>query len=252
MGDLRRTGSSYPMDIANESPEPAVMNHMLSPASIGVPHDFRDTDRGDGGATAVKSANLTAVQSRVSPTDRAARIGHRGGVLWLTGLSGSGKSTIALELERRLFDAGYNVYVLDGDNIRHGLSSNLGFSPEDRTENIRRIGEVAALFADAGCIVITAFISPYRADRDIARKATGDNFHEIHIKAELSVCESRDPKGLYAKARRSEIPEFTGISAPYEAPLDPECIVDTAVADLEGSVTLLSDYVASKFCQWMA
>ena len=230
------------------------MSHMLSPASIGVPHDFRVSrgSRQQGATRAIKSANITAVHSRVSPEERAERVGHRGGVLWLTGLSGSGKSTIALELERRLFDAGYSVYVLDGDNVRHGLSANLGFSPEDRTENIRRIGEVAALFADAGFIVITAFISPYRSDRDLARQATGDDFHEIYVKADLSVCESRDPKGLYEKARRGEIPEFTGISAPYEAPHDAEFIVDTAASDLEGSVATLSDYVARAFCQWMA
>jgi bifunctional enzyme CysN/CysC len=230
------------------------MNRMLSPASIGMPYDFldrSDSERHDDKST-VKSENITAVQSRVSPAERAGRNGHKGGVLWLTGLSGSGKSTIALELERQLFDAGYSVYVLDGDNIRHGLSSNLGFSPEDRSENIRRIGEVAALFADAGYIVVTAFISPYQADRDMARKAVGDDFHEIFVKADVGLCERRDPKGLYQKARRGEIPEFTGVSAPYEAPADPEYTVDTAALDVDASVATLRDYVAEKFCQWMA
>ncbi len=197
----------------------------------------------------VKSANITAVESRVTLQDRIQRSGHIGGVLWFTGLSGSGKSTLAVELERRLFNIGYNVYVLDGDNVRSGLSSNLGFAPEDRTENIRRIGEVAALFSSAGYIVITAFISPYCEDRDRAREAAGDDFHEIYIEADLEVCESRDPKGLYEKARRGEIPEFTGISAPYEAPTAPEFVVNTGQLDVEKSVTALAEYVAAKFIQ---
>jgi bifunctional enzyme CysN/CysC len=197
----------------------------------------------------IKSANITAVESRVTLRDRIERSGHSGGILWFTGLSGSGKSTLAVELERRLFNIGYNVYVLDGDNVRSGLSSNLGFAPEDRTENIRRIGEVAALFSSAGFIVITAFISPYREDRDRAREATGDDFHEIYIEADLSVCESRDPKGLYVKARRGEIPEFTGISAPYEAPGAPEFVVNTGELDIEKSVTALAEYVAANFIQ---
>ena len=225
----------------------------LSPFSAGLSHDFRDMAGSlapDTGKS-VKSSNITAVDSRISTADRASRNGHKGGVLWLTGLSGSGKSTLAIELERRLFNAGYNTYVLDGDNIRYGLSSNLGFSPEDRAENIRRIGEVAALFANAGFIVITAFISPYQEDRAQARKAVGDNFHEIFVKADLSVCETRDPKGLYGKARRGEIPEFTGISAPYEEPENPEFTIDTAAADIDAAATNLTEFVAAKFTQWM-
>ena len=197
----------------------------------------------------IKSTNITTVESRVTLQDRIKRSGHRGGVLWFTGLSGSGKSTLAIELEKRLFNIGYNVFVLDGDNVRHGLSSNLGFSPEDRTENIRRIGEVGALFANAGFIVIAAFISPYRADRDRAREAAGEGFHEIYVDADLSLCELRDPKGLYQRARRGEIPEFTGISAPYEAPKSPEFTIDTGALDIARSVTALTEYVAKKFIQ---
>ena len=143
---------------------------------------------------AIKSKNLVTVKHRISAEARANSNKHRGGVLWFTGLPGSGKSTLAIETEHRLFGNGRQVYVLDGDNVRQGLSSDLGFSPEDRTENIRRIGEVASLFADAGFIVITAFISPYREDRDIARKAAGDMFHEIFIDADIETCERRDPK----------------------------------------------------------
>ncbi|MCK5572889.1 MAG: adenylyl-sulfate kinase, partial [Bacteroidetes bacterium] len=154
--------------------------------------------------------------------------GHKGVVLWYTGLSGSGKSTLAIEVERLLFERGYHTYVLDGDNVRHGLNKDLGFSPEDREENIRRIGEVASLFAGAGLLAMTAFISPYRSDRDKARELqTNGSFIEVFCRCGLSTCEERDPKGLYKKARAGEIPEFTGISAPYEEPLDPEIVVDT-------------------------
>ena len=146
--------------------------------------------------TTVQSSNLTAVDHTVDNTRRAARNRHQPGVLWFTGLSGAGKSTLAMSLEQRLFDEGYQVYVLDGDNVRTGLNANLGFSPEDRAENIRRVGEVAALLADAGLIVITAFISPYRSDRARAREAAGDSFREIFISADVATCESRDPKGL--------------------------------------------------------
>ena len=201
------------------------------------------------GEQTIKSTNITAVESRVTLRDRIERSGHRGGVLWFTGLSGSGKSTLATELERRLFNIGYNVFMLDGDNGRRGLSSNLGFSPEDRTENIRRIGEVGALFANAGFIAITAFISPYQADRDRAREAANEGFHEIYVDADLKLCELRDPKGLYQKARRGEIPEFTGISAPYEAPTSPDFTVDTGALDVDKSVTALVEYVAENFIQ---
>jgi bifunctional enzyme CysN/CysC len=195
----------------------------------------------------IKSKNLVAVDSAVSLNDRWSANNHRSGVLWFTGLSGSGKSTLAVELERRLFSAGYQALVLDGDNVRHGISADLGFSPEDRTENIRRIGETANLFANAGFIVITAFISPYRADRDQARAIDPDQFHEVYVDADLATCEGRDPKGLYAKARRGEIPEFTGISAPYEPPEVPELIVDTAANDVDVCVDGLVEYVERHF-----
>ncbi len=171
--------------------------------------------------------NLTRVSHHVTPADRAAKHGHAGAVIWLTGLSGSGKSTLGMALENALHERGKQVYVLDGDNVRFGLNSDLGFSPEDRTENIRRIGEVANLMAQAGLICITAFISPYREDRERARKAAGDRFIEVYVKADVATCEERDPKGLYKKARAGEIPEFTGVSAPYEAPDAPELVVDT-------------------------
>jgi bifunctional enzyme CysN/CysC len=182
----------------------------------------------DLGVADRKSTNITRVEHRVSLAQREARNGHRGGVLWFTGLSGAGKSTLAFALEEELFSRGYQVYVIDGDNLRSGLNSDLGFSHEDRTENIRRAGEVAALFARAGAICISAFVSPYRADRDVARKAAGDRFNEVYVKADLATCERRDPKGLYKKARRGEIADFTGVSAPYEAPLSPEIELDTA------------------------
>jgi len=195
----------------------------------------------------VRSSNVTEVDHGVDNARRAARNRHQPGVLWFTGLSGAGKSTLAMALERRLFDEGYQVYVLDGDNVRSGLNANLGFSPDDRAENIRRVGEVAALLADAGMIVISAFISPYRADRERAREAAGDGFHEIFIKADVATCESRDPKGLYKRARAGEIAEFTGVSAPYEEPADPELVVDTGGRDVEPCLDELVAYVKSNF-----
>ncbi|MCC6466867.1 MAG: adenylyl-sulfate kinase [Alphaproteobacteria bacterium] len=195
-----------------------------------------------------RASNLTGVEHGVTKQARAARNGHVGGVLWFTGLSGSGKSTLAMEVERRLFEMGYQVYVLDGDNVRRGVNANLGFSPEDRAENIRRVGELAALFADAGTIAIAAFISPYRADRERARAAARDtSFHEIFIKAELAVCEGRDPKGLYKKARAGQIAEFTGISAPYEEPERPELVVDTGRAAVAACAEAIVAYVARNF-----
>ena len=192
--------------------------------------------------------NLTGVEHRVGRAVRAQRNGHAGGVLWLTGLSGSGKSTLAMEVEQRLFQMGYQVYVLDGDNVRHGLSANLGFSPDDRAENVRRVGEVAALFADAGVVTISAFISPYRADRERARAAARDtSFHEVYIKADLAVCEGRDPKGLYRKARAGQIADFTGISAPYEEPEKPDLAVDTAQSSIDASAREIVDYVVRNF-----
>lgn len=188
--------------------------------------------------------NLTAVSHRVDAADREARYGHRGAVLWLTGLSASGKSTLSMALEQELLARGYACYVLDGDNVRRGLNANLGFSPGDRAENIRRVGEVAALFADAGLICITAFISPYRVDRDRARAATRPgSFHEIHVAADLAACEARDPKGLYRKARAGELKEFTGVDAPYEAPESPELVVETGAQTVEQSLDRILDYV---------
>ncbi|MFA7639610.1 MAG: adenylyl-sulfate kinase [Parvibaculum sp.] len=195
-----------------------------------------------------RSTNITRVEHGVTRQERSFRNGHKGGVLWFTGLSGAGKSTVAIALEKKLFEKGYNVFVLDGDNVRHGLNANLSFSPEDRAENIRRVGEVAGLFARAGVVTITSFISPYRSDRDRARKAleNGD-FHEIHVKADVATCEARDPKGLYKKARAGEIKEFTGISAPYEEPENPELTLDTSVLSIEESVEKLVNYVEMKF-----
>lgn len=194
-------------------------------------------------AREVKSSNITDVDLRISTHQRALANGHAGGILWFTGLSGSGKSTLALELQQRLFNKGYQVYVLDGDNIRQGLNADLGFAPEDRSENIRRVGEVAALFARAGVIVITAFISPYREDRNRARAAAPEYFHNIYIKADVATCEQRDVKGLYKKARAGEISDFTGISAPYEEPENPELTVDTRQNSVEEAVVQLMEYV---------
>jgi bifunctional enzyme CysN/CysC len=196
--------------------------------------------------TKVKSQNIFWSEGEVTAERRALRNGHRGAVIWLTGLSGSGKSTISQALERELFNMNMHVYVLDGDNIRHGLNSNLGFSPEDRVENIRRVGEVAKLMADSGLIVVTAFISPYRADRRRARDIAlegGVDFLEVFVNAPVEVCEQRDPKGLYKKARAGEIKEFTGISAPYEAPTDPEITVQTATESLEESVVRIVEFL---------
>jgi len=191
----------------------------------------------------VKSTNIHEVDYHITTAQRSYLNGHKGGVLWFSGLSGSGKTTLAQELQRHLFAKGYQVYVLDGDNIRSGLCSDLGFSPADRQENIRRIGEVAALFASAGVIVITAFISPYRSDRFKAQAAAQGNFHSIYVKADIKTCELRDPKGLYKKARAGEIKDFTGISAPYEEPEDPDLTINTTKTSVESCVTMLLDYV---------
>ncbi len=191
-----------------------------------------------------KSDNIFWSQGEVTSGQRELRNGHIGCVLWLTGLSGAGKSTIATELERALFNLGRHVYVLDGDNIRHGLGSDLGFSPKDRAENIRRVGEVAKLFADAGVICITAFISPYRADRELVRKIMPrDRFIEVFVNAPLEICEERDPKGLYAKARAKQIKEFTGISAPYEAPAQAEVELRTDQLSVSESVAKILDFL---------
>jgi adenylylsulfate kinase len=191
-----------------------------------------------------KSTNITWHQGHVTRSDREEVLGQKGVTVWLTGLSGSGKSTIAVGAEHALVERGRLAYVLDGDNIRHGLNSNLGFSPEDRTENIRRIGEVAHLFTECGIIVFTSFISPYRADRDNVRAIMPEgDFIEVLVNASLETCERRDAKGLYRLARAGEIPEFTGISAPYEAPLNPEVVLDTNTQSVEESVAMLVDYL---------
>lgn len=190
----------------------------------------------------VKATNITWHHADITKEDRERLNGHKAVVIWFTGLSGSGKSTLAHAVENQLFERGCRTFVLDGDNIRHGLNKDLGFSPEDREENIRRIGEVANLFTQAGVIAMTAFISPYRADRDKARAIAGEgNFIEVYVKCDLAICEERDPKGLYKKARAGQIPEFTGVSAPYEEPLAPELIVDTGVTDLEESARQVVD-----------
>lgn len=174
------------------------------------------------------STNIVRAEGRVGGEDRARRFGHASQTVWFTGLSGSGKSTLAFAVEEALTERGVACYVLDGDNIRFGLNRDLGFSPEDRTENIRRIGEVCRLFQDAGLVVLTAFISPYQSDRDQVRALHPDGaFTEVFVDTPIEVCEARDVKGLYAKARAGEIPEFSGISAPYEAPTSPEIRVDT-------------------------
>jgi bifunctional enzyme CysN/CysC len=192
--------------------------------------------------TVAKSKNIFWTEEKITARERAVRTGHRGAVVWLTGLSGAGKSTIAQSIERDLFHRGMNTYVLDGDNIRHGLNSNLGFSPDDRVENIRRVSEVAKLMADAGTVVITAFISPYRMDRRRAREIALEGnaeFIEVFVDAPLEVCEARDPKNLYKKARAGEIREFTGIDAPYEAPDDAEIVVHTDRQSIDESVATI-------------
>ena len=194
-----------------------------------------------------KSKNLTWHEGQVTRHDRVRRLEPRGCTIWLTGLSSSGKSTVSVAAEKALSERGKLTYILDGDNIRHGLNSNLGFSPDDRTENIRRIGEVARLFTDAGVIVFTSFISPYRADRDRVRALLGDgDFLEVYVAASLDTCEGRDVKGLYQKARKGEIPEFTGISAPYEEPEKPELVLDTNNQSVGQSAEQLIGYLEAK------
>jgi len=192
----------------------------------------------------IKAKNLTWHDLKITKKERELANGHKGAVIWMTGLSSSGKSTVAVDLQAMLFERGCKVYTLDGDNIRHGLNKNLGFSPEDRNENIRRIGEVAKLFSDAGFLVITSFISPYKKDRYDARAllSQGD-FLEVFVKASVAECEKRDPKGLYKKARSGEIKEFTGISAPYEEPENPEIIIDTEQETKEESARYIVEYL---------
>jgi bifunctional enzyme CysN/CysC len=196
-----------------------------------------------------RGAALVPSEHRVAAGDRVRRFGHQGGVLWLTGLSGAGKSTLAMAVEEVLFRKGYAVYVLDGDNLRAGLNADLGFVTGDRVENMRRTGEVAALFADAGFICIAALISPYAEDRARARAAARGGFHEVYLSADLKTCEARDPKGLYRRARAGEIAEFTGVSAPYEAPAAPELVVDTGSEPVAASIARIVAYVERHFAQ---
>ncbi|MCF6157833.1 MAG: adenylyl-sulfate kinase [wastewater metagenome] len=194
-----------------------------------------------------KATNIKWHHGKVTRENRIELMKQKGATIWLTGLSGSGKSTVAVELEHALLENKYLAYILDGDNIRHGLNKNLGFSPEDRTENIRRIGEVARLFTDANVIAITAFISPYRQDRDNIRRLLKDGeFIEVYIKCPLEVCEQRDTKGLYKKAREGTVKEFTGISAPYEEPLNPELTIDTSNMSVEESTRAILNYLEEK------
>ncbi|ODS33165.1 MAG: adenylylsulfate kinase [Candidatus Scalindua rubra] len=194
-----------------------------------------------------KATNIKWHHGKITKEDRRRLINQKGVTIWLTGLSGSGKSTIAVELEHALIENKHHAYILDGDNIRHGLNKNLGFSPEDRTENIRRIGEVSKLFTDANIITITAFISPYRQDRDDVRKLLNDGeFIEVYVECPVDVCEERDTKGLYKKAREGEIKEFTGISAPYEEPLNPELTIDSSKLSVEESTRTILNYLEEK------
>lgn len=191
--------------------------------------------------------NIIRFDGYVKREDRNKAYGHKSGVLWFTGLSASGKSTIAHSLERFLFEKGIKTYVFDGDNIRHGLNSDLGFSPEDRRENLRRVAEVAKLFVDAGIIVFACFISPYKMDREMVRnKFDSDEFIEIYVKCPIEICEKRDPKGFYKKAKAGIIKEYTGISAPYEEPENPDLIIDTSKLSVEEAVKIIYNYLKTK------
>jgi adenylylsulfate kinase len=191
-----------------------------------------------------RSSNVTWHDRRISKEDYRKRNGHPPAVLWFTGLSGAGKSTLAHLVEERLFARGWYTYILDGDNVRHGLNGDLGFSEEDRRENIRRIGEVSRLFTDAGVVVLAAFISPYREDRDRVRELFDPaEFVEIYVKCDLDTCEQRDPKGLYRKARAGELPDFTGIDSPYQEPPTPELTIDTGNMEISRCVETILQYM---------
>ncbi|MFT8320253.1 MAG: adenylyl-sulfate kinase [Bacillus sp. (in: firmicutes)] len=194
-----------------------------------------------------QSTNITWHEQTITKQQRRGRNKHHSYILWFTGLSGSGKSTVANAVARRLFDDSTNTYVLDGDNIRFGINKDLGFSEEDRTENIRRIGEVSKLFVDGGQVVLTAFISPFREDRDKVRELLAeDEFIEVYVKCSLEACEQRDPKGLYEKARKGIIKDFTGISSPYEKPKQPEIVIDTEKKSIEDCVEQIVQYLKEK------
>ncbi|WP_078552978.1 adenylyl-sulfate kinase [Bacillus alkalicellulosilyticus] len=191
--------------------------------------------------------NIVWHDTTISKQDRQKKNNHKSCILWFTGLSGAGKSTLANAVEKKLYENHIHSYVLDGDNVRHGLNKGLGFSDEDRKENIRRIGEVAKLFIDAGVITCTAFISPFREDRDKVREIVEEGeFIEVYVKCSLETCEQRDPKGLYKKARAGEIPEFTGISSPYEEPNAPELIVETDKLSIEEAADQVLLYLQAK------
>ena len=193
-----------------------------------------------------KSMNLSPVNHDLKSFERTRRFGHEGGVFWFTGLSGSGKSTLANALERKLFDEGYNVYMLDADNVRNGLNANLGFSEEDRKENIRRAGEVSTLFSQAGFLVLSAFISPFSKERRKIAKMHNQNFYQVYLSADLATCEKRDPKGLYEKARLGEILDFTGIDSPYEVPKNSNLVIDTKNLSIDESVEKLFHFIMNK------
>lgn len=197
-------------------------------------------------ATQSKSSNVVWQQHVVTRERRQQLNKHRSALLWFTGLSGSGKSTLAQAVEEGLYQLGYHTFVLDGDNVRHGLCADLGFSDKDREENIRRVGEIAKLFVEAGIIVLTAFISPFISDRARARNLVGNDFIEIHCNCPLEVCEQRDVKGLYRRARAGEIKEFTGISSPYEVPKNPELSIDTANKSVEACVEEVLEYLIQR------
>jgi len=244
--DGAEVGRNAVAEIVLRSRAPMAIDSFADNARLGRFVLVQAYDIVGGGivASAVgEASNLTEVEHKVTADARARANGHQGGVLWLTGLSGAGKSTIAMELERRLFLRGWQVTVLDGDNVRTGLNADLGFSEADRAENIRRVGEVSHLFAKAGMLVIASFISPYAADRERVRAVDPEAFHEIHIATDLEECERRDPKGLYKKARAGELPDFTGISAPYEMPEQPELRLRTAGRTVDEAVAELQAYV---------
>lgn len=247
-GDARSAAKNDVAEVVFRSREALALDTIDGHAGLGRFILIDGLDVAAGGTILAtfpteSASHIVPVGHLLNRESRAARNGHRGAVIWMTGLPAAGKSTIAMQLERRLHERGIQSYVLDGDNLRTGLCRDLGFSDRDRSENIRRVGEVATLFADAGIVAIAAFISPSRADRDIARHAAGDLFHEVFVKADVAVCEARDPKGHYAQARAGDIPGFTGVTGKYEEPVAPELIIDTERASLDACVSVLLEYV---------